>query len=33
MDNVTQIAGLAAPDVRGLRARMTGELVVPGDDG
>src|SRR6478672_5997239 len=33
MDNVTQIAGLAAPDVRGLRARMTGELVVPGDEG
>jgi FAD/FMN-containing dehydrogenase len=32
MDNVTQIAGLAAPDVRSLRARMNGELVVPGDE-
>jgi hypothetical protein len=32
MDNVTQIAGRATPDMRGLRARMNGELVVPGDE-
>ena len=32
MDNVTQLAGLAGTDVRRLRARMTGELVVPGDE-
>ena len=33
MDNVTQLAGLAGTDVRSLRARMAGELVVPGDEG
>ncbi len=33
MDNVTQIAGLAAPDVRELRSRIAGELYVPGDEG
>src|SRR3954447_25085221 len=32
MDNVTQIAGLAAPDVRELRSRIAGDLYVPGDD-
>jgi FAD/FMN-containing dehydrogenase len=32
MDNVTQIAGLAPLDVRELRARMTGELVLPTDE-
>jgi hypothetical protein len=32
MDNVMQIAGLAAPDVRDLRARLRGELYVPGDE-
>jgi len=33
MDNVTQIAGLAGPDVRELRSRIAGELYVPGDEG
>src|SRR3954471_19334270 len=32
MDNVTQIAGLAGPDVRELRSRIAGDLYVPGDD-
>jgi UDP-N-acetylenolpyruvoylglucosamine reductase len=32
MDNVTQIAGLAGPDVRELRSRIAGEVYVPGDD-
>jgi FAD/FMN-containing dehydrogenase len=32
MDNVTQLVGFPGTDVRGLRARMTGELVVPGDE-
>ncbi|MBA3843515.1 MAG: FAD-binding protein, partial [Actinobacteria bacterium] len=32
MDNVLQLAGLAAPDVRELRTRMQGEVVVPGDE-
>jgi FAD binding domain-containing protein len=32
MDNVTQIAGLSAPDVRELRSRIAGDLVVPGDE-
>jgi FAD/FMN-containing dehydrogenase len=31
MDNVTQFAGLAAPDVRELRSRIAGDLYVPGD--
>ena len=33
MDNVTQIAGLAGPDVRELRSRIAGEVYVPGDEG
>src|SRR5881397_2337610 len=33
MDNVTQIAGLASPDVSELRSRLAGDLYTPGDDG
>jgi hypothetical protein len=32
MDNVTQIAGPRDVDVRALRARMTGEVLVPGEE-
>src|SRR3954452_1722531 len=32
MDNVTQIAGLASPDVSELRSRIAGDLYVPGDE-
>jgi FAD/FMN-containing dehydrogenase len=32
MDNVRSIAGVGAPDVRDLRANITGEIVVPGDE-
>jgi FAD/FMN-containing dehydrogenase len=32
MDNVRSIAGLGLPDVRDLRARIAGEVAVPGDE-
>jgi FAD/FMN-containing dehydrogenase len=32
MDNVRSVAGVAAPDVRELRANLQGEVVVPGDE-